>query len=102
VWQARWLGAGAVLLIVRLLDDERLSTLLRAADEAGIDALVEVHDERELDRALRADATLVGVNARDLDSLAVDVPRGLELVAAARSSGETPTPSTAPDASIHG
>jgi tryptophan synthase beta chain len=89
VWQARWLGAGAVLLIVRLLDDERLSTLLRAADEAGIDALVEVHDERELDRALSADATLVGVNARDLDSLAVDVPRGLELVAAARSSGVT-------------
>ncbi|HET6548110.1 MAG TPA: hypothetical protein VFG79_06640, partial [Solirubrobacter sp.] len=89
VWQARALGAGAVLLIVRTLTDERLGELLAAADEAGIDALVEVHDARELDRALREDATLIGVNARDLDTLQVDVPGALRLLAAARDCGAT-------------
>ena len=89
VWQARALGAGAVLLIVRALSDERLRELLVAADEAGIDALVEVHAARELERAVRADATLIGVNARDLDTLAVDLPGALRLVAEASASGAT-------------
>jgi tryptophan synthase beta chain len=89
VWQARALGAGAVLLIVRALDDDRLRLLLDAAGEAGVDALVEVHDAPELDRALAADATLVGVNARDLDTLVVDREAALALVAAARTSGAT-------------
>jgi tryptophan synthase beta chain len=89
VWQARALGAGAVLLIVRALTDEALAALMTAAAEAGVDALVEVHSEAELDRALRADATLVGVNARDLDTLAVDRNRTLSLVAASRAAGAT-------------
>ena len=89
VWQARALGAGAVLLIARALDDASLAACLDAAGEAGIDALVEVHDAAELDRALSADATLIGVNARDLDALDVDRQRALELLAAARGSGAT-------------
>jgi len=89
VWQGRALGAGAVLLIVRALSDDELAACLEAAAEAGVDALVEVHDASELDRALAADATLVGVNARDLDTLDVDRDRVLELLAAARGSGAT-------------
>ncbi len=89
VWQARALGAGAVLLIVRALDDASLAALLAAAGEAGIDALVEVHDAAELRRALAADATLIGVNARNLDTLDVDREAALQLLASARGSGAT-------------
>jgi tryptophan synthase beta chain len=89
VWQARALGAGAVLLIARALGDAELAACLDAAGEAGIDALVEVHDPADLDRALAADATLIGVNARDLDSLDVDLERALQLLAAARLGGAT-------------
>jgi len=89
VWQARALGAGAVLLIVRALTDDALRSLLDAAGEAGIDALVEVHSAGELDRALALDATLIGVNARDLDTLEVDLDRALRLLASARDSGAT-------------
>ena len=89
VWQARVLGASAVLLIVRSLTDDALRLLLATAAEAGLDALVEVHDGNELARALEADATLIGVNARDLDTLAVSRERALELLATARGSGAT-------------
>jgi tryptophan synthase beta chain len=89
VFQARVLGADAVLLIVRALTDDRLRELLDAAGAAGLDALVEVHDEAELDRAFAADATLIGVNARDLATLQTDLPRALALVERARSSGAT-------------
>ena len=89
VWQARALGAGAVLLIVRALSDGELRACMDAAGEAGIDALVEVHDEAELERALALDATLVGVNARDLDSLEISRDRALELLRVAGPSGAT-------------
>ena len=89
VWQARVLGAGAVLLIVRALDDTELGILFEAAMEAGIDALVEVHDDGDLDRALAAGATLIGVNARDLDDLRVDREKARRLLSMARDSGAT-------------
>ncbi|MBI2782273.1 MAG: tryptophan synthase subunit beta, partial [Chloroflexi bacterium] len=89
VWQARALGAAAVLLIVRALSDDALHALLEAAADAGVDALVEVHDEAELERALASDATLIGVNARDLGTLEVDLARGVRLMDMARSSGAT-------------
>lgn len=91
VWEARAAGADAVLLIVRILDDARLAELLGLAAESGMDALVEVHDAGELERALAAGARLVGVNNRDLGSfttdldlsvrLAADTPGGVTLVA---------------------
>ena len=89
VWQARALGADAVLLIVRALDDALLRDLLEAAGEAGLDALVEVHDAAELDCALAADATLIGVNARNLATLAVDSEGSLALLARAAECGAT-------------
>lgn len=72
VVEARTMGADAVLLIVAALDDDELVRFLARAGELGLDALVEVHDEMELGRALAAGATLVGVNQRDLTTFAVD------------------------------
>ncbi|MFP4235798.1 MAG: indole-3-glycerol phosphate synthase TrpC, partial [Nitriliruptoraceae bacterium] len=61
VWEARACGAAAVLLIVAALDDPALATLLAACEEAGLHALVEVHDEIELSRAAAAGARIIGV-----------------------------------------
>jgi indole-3-glycerol phosphate synthase len=90
VAEARGAGADAVLLIVRVLEPERLADLARATAEAGMDALVEVHDRAELDVALSVGATLVGINSRDLatfdtdlrrvEALAADVPEAVTLV----------------------
>ncbi|MDP8931870.1 MAG: indole-3-glycerol phosphate synthase TrpC, partial [Actinomycetota bacterium] len=66
VWQARAAGAAAVLLIVAALSDEALTALVDTCAEAGVDALVEVHDADEADRAVDSGATLIGINARDL------------------------------------
>ena len=73
------LGASAVLLIVKILPAGRLEALLRHATALDLDALVEVHDEDEVDRALAAGAVIIGVNNRDLATLAVDPGRALRL-----------------------
>ncbi|MPZ53946.1 MAG: indole-3-glycerol phosphate synthase TrpC [Acidimicrobiia bacterium] len=74
------IGADAVLAIVAGLDDEALRAVIAAADDHGLDTLVEVHDAREIDRASRAGARIVGVNARNLRTFQVD----LELVVTLR------------------
>jgi indole-3-glycerol phosphate synthase len=66
-------GADAILLIVAILDDARLRRFHSLAVDAGLAALVEVHDEAELDRALAVDAELIGVNNRDLKTFKVDL-----------------------------
>lgn len=66
-------GADAVLLIVSILSDDQLRRFHSLAMEAGLAALVEVHDAAELDRALKAGAELIGVNNRDLKTFAVDL-----------------------------
>jgi len=71
VFEARAAGADALLLIVAALGDAELERLLATTREAGLEALVEVHDRAELDRALAAGAAIVGVNQRDLRTLAV-------------------------------
>jgi len=77
--ESRALGADAILIIMAALDDVRAGELAAAAREWGMDALVEVHDRAELDRALRLDAPLIGVNNRDLKTLAVDLATTEEL-----------------------
>lgn len=72
VLEARAAGADLVLLIVAALDDSQLADLFALTGELGMTALVETHDERELDRALAVGATLIGVNARDLDTFQLD------------------------------
>jgi indole-3-glycerol phosphate synthase len=66
-------GADAILLIVAILDDARLRRFHELATEAGLAVLVEVHDEAELDRALAAGASLIGVNNRDLKTFEVNL-----------------------------
>jgi indole-3-glycerol phosphate synthase len=77
--ESRAAGASAVLLIAALLPEEELLRLLHEAGEAGLEALVEVHDEKELERALRCGAALVGINNRDLRTLEVDMNTTLRL-----------------------
>lgn len=72
VWEARAAGAAAVLLIVAALDEPTLALLHDEARAAGLDVLVEVHDESEVAAAGRIGATIVGVNARDLRTFHVD------------------------------
>lgn len=72
VAEARLMGADAVLLIVAVLDDDSLRALIGYAASLGLAALVEVHDDDELDRALAAGAEIVGVNQRDLRTFEID------------------------------
>jgi len=79
VWEARAAGADAVLLIVAALSDPELRSLLAEAAAARLEAVVEVHDRAELDRALAAGARILGVNNRDLKTLAVTLDTAVGL-----------------------
>ena len=78
---AKEAGADAVLLLLRDLDDERVRALLELAGDLGLDTLVEAHDADELERAVRLDAPVIGVNARDLSTFEIDRDAQLALVA---------------------
>jgi indole-3-glycerol phosphate synthase len=81
VLDARLIGADCVLLIVSALDGAELAALHDLALGVGLDVLVEVHDEPELERALEAGSTLIGVNQRDLYTFAVDHARAVRMAA---------------------
>jgi indole-3-glycerol phosphate synthase len=73
IYEARAMGADAVLLIVRSLADAELADLLSLTQDLGMEALVETHSALEIERALRSGARVIGVNNRDLDTLVTDV-----------------------------
>jgi indole-3-glycerol phosphate synthase len=73
VFESRAWGADALLLIAAILDDSRLEELLSLSHELGMQCLVEVHNEGELEKALKQDARIIGINNRNLDTLAVDI-----------------------------
>lgn len=75
VIDTRLMGADCVLLIVAALDDAELADFARLANEIGLDALIEVHDEAELERAMAIEPNLIGVNQRDLTNFEVDSAR---------------------------
>lgn len=79
IYQAKAFGASAVLLICAILDDVQLREYRQLAESLGLDALVEAHDEREVERALEAGAKIVGVNNRDLRTFRVDMNNSIRL-----------------------
>lgn len=79
ILEARHAGADAVLLIAALLDPGHLESLRVEAERYGMEALVEVHNERELEQALETGATLIGVNNRDLRTFEVSLETSLHL-----------------------
>lgn len=79
IYEAKLLGASAVLLICSLLDDANLKKFLDVAHSVGLSALVETHDEEEVKRALNAGAGIIGVNNRDLKTFTVDVNNSIRL-----------------------
>ncbi len=80
ICDTRIMGADAVLLIVSALDQVELKDFLDLSIELDLDPLVEVHDEKELERALAVDAKLIGVNQRDLKSFEVDPLKAINLI----------------------
>ena len=79
VYQAKALGASAVLLICSVLDDQELKAWHQLAGELGMSALVEAHSAEEIERAKKAGARIVGVNNRDLKDFTVDIGHSIEL-----------------------
>ena len=78
--EARAAGADAALLIAAAVSDAELTALLATADDLGLGVLLEAHADEDLERALATDAAVIGVNARDLETLEVDVPAALDRV----------------------
>lgn len=72
-------GADAVLLIVAILEDELLGSLIKLARKLGLDALVEVHSAHEMERAIQARASIIGINNRDLTTFAVEIETSIDL-----------------------
>jgi indole-3-glycerol phosphate synthase len=73
LWEARGYGADAVLLIAAILEETQLRDLIAQARDLEMDALVEVHDEEQIERALAAGAEMIGINNRDLRTFDVDL-----------------------------
>lgn len=94
-------GADAVLLIVSILSDQQLRHFYSLARQAGLAALVEVHDELELDRAIAVGAELIGVNNRDLKTFKVDLATTERLAARLVSSSPEPAPLLVAESGIH-
>ena len=81
IWEARALGADAILLIASCLEFAQLQELYGVAEEAGLDALIEVHDRSELEEALQLEPKLIGINNRDLHTFETDLATTLNLLA---------------------
>ncbi len=82
IWEARALGADAILLIVACLERTHLEELYQCAQEAGLDTLVEVHDAQELEDALSLSPRLVGINNRDLHTFDTSLKTTIDLLRA--------------------
>ena len=81
LYEAKLAGADAVLLVVGSLDDSQLGSLYLQARELDLDALVEIHDDEELERALELDCDVIGINNRNLEDFSVDIQRTFDLLA---------------------
>ncbi|MCI7149846.1 indole-3-glycerol phosphate synthase TrpC [bacterium] len=79
IYEAKLLGASAVLLICAILDTETVRDYIHICDELGLSALVEVHDEKEMRSAIEAGARVIGVNNRNLKDFTVDIGNSVRL-----------------------
>ncbi len=79
IYQAKTMGADAVLLICAILDEDTVRRYISVCDELGITALVETHNKSEIESAIRAGARVIGVNNRDLKNFSVDLTNALSL-----------------------
>lgn len=79
IYEAKCLGASCVLLIATLLDTDTIKEYKAVCDELGLSALVEAHDEKELESAVKAGARMIGVNNRDLKTFTVDISNSIRL-----------------------
>ncbi|MCR5415618.1 MAG: indole-3-glycerol phosphate synthase TrpC [Pseudobutyrivibrio sp.] len=79
IYEAKILGASAVLLICAILSERQVADYIKICDELGISALVEIHDEIELEKAVRAGARIIGVNNRNLKDFSVDTDNSKRL-----------------------
>ena len=79
IWRARVMGASAVLLICAILSEEQIREFREIAEGLGLSALVEAHDEQEVETAVRAGARMIGVNNRNLKDFTVDVRNSVRL-----------------------
>lgn len=79
IYEAKLLGASAILLICSLLEDQELQLFQETAHHLGLSVLVEAHDEEEVSRALKAKARIIGVNNRDLKIFTVDIQNSVTL-----------------------
>jgi indole-3-glycerol phosphate synthase len=80
LYEAKAAGADAVLLVVGAMSRDELAALYREAHALDLDAIVEIHDEEELDAALEVDADVLGINNRNLDDFSVDIQRTFDLL----------------------
>lgn len=80
IYKAREYGANAILLIAALLDETKIKKFMDIADGLGMDCLVEVHNESELQKALNADAKIIGINNRDLTNFKIDIETTNKLI----------------------
>jgi indole-3-glycerol phosphate synthase len=81
LYEAKVAGADAVLLVVGALEQEDLASLYAQSRELDLDALVEIHDDEELERALELDCDVIGINNRNLEDFSVDIQRTFDLLA---------------------
>jgi indole-3-glycerol phosphate synthase len=81
LYEAKVAGADAVLLVVGALEQHDLASLYAQSAELDLDALVEIHDDEELERALELDCDVIGINNRDLEDFSVDIQRTFDLLA---------------------
>ena len=79
IYEAKILGASAVLLICSILNEDTLKKYIKIADSLGLSALVEAHDEDEIKMALRARARIIGVNNRNLKDFTVNINNSINL-----------------------
>lgn len=79
LYEAKCMGADVILLICAILDDEQLQNYFNIANELGLSALVETHDEEEIARAMKIGARVIGVNNRNLKDFTVDIENSVRL-----------------------